>query len=179
MDFHFCKDRLVISRISLYFCAELSGKIAHSHMSQQGTIAQVIGPVVDASFRGSCPPQILDALTIEREGGDVLETQKHIGEDTVVPSPWTLRGPLTRHEGDGHSRGTMPTGEQIKGRLFNAWGMPLTASVPQTRPTDVVTRRLQFEDLSTATKSVHGIKVIDLLSLTPRVVRSDCSAVPV
>ena len=54
-------------------------------MSAQGTIAQVIGPVVDIRFpQGVALPKILDALVVERaEGNLILETQKHIGEDTV------------------------------------------------------------------------------------------------
>ena len=54
-------------------------------MSAQGTIAQVIGPVVDIRFpEGVALPKILDALVVERaEGNLILETQKHIGEDTV------------------------------------------------------------------------------------------------
>ena len=52
-------------------------------MSAQGTIAQVIGPVVDIRFpQGVALPKILDALVVERaEGNLILETQKHIGED--------------------------------------------------------------------------------------------------
>ena len=52
---------------------------------QQGVVAQVIGPVVDVRFpQGVELPNILDALVIEVEGGKlILETQKHIGEDTV------------------------------------------------------------------------------------------------
>ena len=54
-------------------------------MSAQGVISQVIGPVVDIRFpEGAALPKILDALVVQREGGKlILETQKHIGEDTV------------------------------------------------------------------------------------------------
>ena len=84
MDFHFCKDRLVISRISLYFCAEFNWQnrpFAHvstrNHSPGHRTGCR-------CKFSAGSSPKILDALTIEREGGDlILETQKHIGEDTV------------------------------------------------------------------------------------------------
>ncbi|MEO0403526.1 MAG: F0F1 ATP synthase subunit beta, partial [Bacteroidota bacterium] len=55
-------------------------------MSQTvGKISQVIGPVIDVSFEaGTKLPNILDALIIKAEGAElILETQRHIGEDTV------------------------------------------------------------------------------------------------
>ena len=53
---------------------------------QTGKIAQIIGPVVDVTFEGgSTLPNILDALVVNKPNGQriILETQKHIGEDTV------------------------------------------------------------------------------------------------
>ena len=92
-------------------------------MSAQGTIAQVIGPVVDIRFpQGVALPKILDALVVERaEGNLILETQKHIGEDTVRAiamdaTEGLRRGMPVRPVGRAMS---MPTGEAIKGRLFS------------------------------------------------------------
>jgi F-type H+-transporting ATPase subunit beta len=96
--------------------------------NQVGKIAQVIGPVVDVSFdlNGGKLPSILDALEIVRAGGTplILEVQKHIGEDTVRA--------IAMDSTDGLVRGMeviatgaaikMPTGEAIKGRLFNVVG---------------------------------------------------------
>ncbi|MEY4744422.1 MAG: synthase beta subunit, partial [Candidatus Parcubacteria bacterium] len=49
----------------------------------QGTISQIIGPVVDVKFEGDLP-NILNALVVERDGGDlVLEVQQHVGGKTV------------------------------------------------------------------------------------------------
>ena len=139
-------------------------------MSQQGTIAQVIGPVVDVSFpQGVALPKILDALTIEREGGDlILETQKHIGEDTVRA--------ISMDSTEGLSRGmkvtatgrgiTMPTGEQIKGRLFNVVGDAIDGigATDKTNGREIHQEAPKFEDLSTATEGLcTGIKVIDLI----------------
>ena len=113
-------------------------------MSQQGTIAQVIGPVVDVSFpQGVALPKFwTPSPSSEKEGLD-LETQKHIGEDTVRA--------ISMDSTEGLSRGmkvtatgrgiTMPTGEQIKGRLFNV-GDAIDGIGATTRPTDVrFTRR--------------------------------------
>jgi F-type H+-transporting ATPase subunit beta len=139
-------------------------------MSQQGTISQVIGPVVDVSFpAGVKLPNILDALVIERDGVNVvLETQKHIGEDTVRT--------ISMDSTEGLSRGMavkatgspikMPVGDQIKGRLFNVVGQAIDGidelsseggrSIHQDAP--------KFEDLSTSTDVLFtGIKVIDLI----------------
>lgn len=52
-----------------------------------GRVKQIIGPVVDVSFAndGAKLPEILNALSITRENGEVLvlECQKHLGEDSV------------------------------------------------------------------------------------------------
>ncbi|MDG1674118.1 MAG: F0F1 ATP synthase subunit beta, partial [Flavobacteriales bacterium] len=139
-------------------------------MSAQGTIAQVIGPVVDIRFpQGVALPKILDALVVERaEGNLILETQKHIGEDTVraismEATEGLSRGMAVQATGVGI---TMPTGEGIKGGLFNVVGQPIDGiegrsfgagrSIHQAPP--------RFEDLSTSTDVLFtGIKVIDLI----------------
>jgi len=54
--------------------------------NSNGKIAQVIGPVVDVYFADAkALPKIYDALVVTRPNGQkvVLETQQHIGEDTV------------------------------------------------------------------------------------------------
>ena len=45
-------------------------------MPNQGTVTQVIGPVVDVSFDtdNSKLPEILNALTIEKEDGEIEKT---------------------------------------------------------------------------------------------------------
>ena len=93
------------------------------HQCPHKAIAQVIGPVVDIRFpEGAALPKILDALVVQREGGKlILETQKHIGEDTVraiamEATEGLSRGMAVEATGTGI---TMPTGEGIKGGLFN------------------------------------------------------------
>ena len=101
-------------------------------MSAQGTIAQVIGPVVDIRFpQGVALPKILDALVVERaEGNLILETQKHIGEDTVraismEATEGLSRGMAVQATGTGI---TMPTGEGIKEACSTWWVRPSMAS---------------------------------------------------
>jgi len=134
-------------------------------------ISQVIGPVVDVSFEaGSTLPNILDALVIKREGGDdlILETQRHIGEDTVRA--------ISMDSTEGLSRGmvvettgkaiTVPIGEKVKGRLFNVVGSAIDGinDVDNNGGMAIHREAPKFEDLSTATEVLFtGIKVIDLI----------------
>jgi F-type H+-transporting ATPase subunit beta len=141
-------------------------------MSKQiGKIAQVIGPVIDVRFdlEGGKLPNILDALEIVRGGQKViLEVQQHIGEDTVRT--------IAMDSTDGVYRGmeviatgkaiTMPTGEKIKGRLFNVVGEAIDGinTVDNTGGYSIHRQPPKFEDLSTATEVLFtGIKVIDLI----------------
>ncbi|MDE5631790.1 MAG: F0F1 ATP synthase subunit beta [Muribaculaceae bacterium] len=137
-----------------------------------GKIAQVIGPVVDVVFEGddNIIPPIYTALKIDRPDGTelILEVEQHIGEDTVRC--------VAMESTDGLRRGlevknlerpiSVPTGEQIKGRLLNVIGEAIDKlpalnrdnlrSIHQPAP--------EFEDLTIGTEILTtGIKVIDLL----------------
>ena len=137
-----------------------------------GKIAQVIGPVVDVIFEGddNIIPPIYTALKIDRPDGTelILEVEQHIGEDTVRC--------VAMESTDGLRRGlevknldrpiSVPTGEQIKGRLLNVIGQAIDKlpelnrdnlrSIHQPAP--------EFEDLTIGTEILTtGIKVIDLL----------------
>ena len=97
-------------------------------MSQiKGKISQVIGPVVDVSFENADKlPNLLDAIEIKKEDGTrvVLECQKHIGEDSVRTVAMDSTDGLTRGM-DAIAIGapiSMPTGDEVKGRLFNVVG---------------------------------------------------------
>ncbi|MDX5420188.1 MAG: F0F1 ATP synthase subunit beta [Hymenobacteraceae bacterium] len=141
-------------------------------MANIGRITQVIGPVVDVSFAGENAklPNILDALQVTKDNGQViiLECQQHLGEDRVRTIAMDSTEGLTRGAEVVDLGGpiTMPTGEGIKGRLFNvigeaidgiqqpvsAGGLPIHRSAPR------------FEDLATSSEVLYtGIKVIDLL----------------
>jgi F-type H+-transporting ATPase subunit beta len=140
-------------------------------MSNVGKITQVIGPVVDVRFEtdGSLP-NILDALNIIKEDGHkvVVEVQQHIGEDTVRT--------IAMDSTDGLSRGmdvintgtpiSMPTGEQIKGRLFNVIGEAIDGIGEVESEVRMPIHRdpPRFEDLTTSEEVLYtGIKVIDLI----------------
>src|SRR5690606_39222691 len=91
-------------------------------------VKQVIGAVIDVQFDGTLP-DIYNALELTKENGDklVLEVQQHLGEDSVRTiamdgTEGLVRG--TKVVDTGRAI-TMPTGEAIKGRLFNVTGDPI------------------------------------------------------
>jgi F-type H+-transporting ATPase subunit beta len=137
-----------------------------------GKIAQVIGPVVDVHFdlEGGKLPELLDALEIVRSNGQklILEVQKHIGEDTVRT--------VAMDSTDGLCRGMevkmtgapikMPTGNKVKGRLFNVIGEAIDGInvVSNEGGSSIHRQAPKFEELSTASEVLFtGIKVIDLI----------------
>lgn len=139
--------------------------------SVKGKVAQVIGPVVDVKFdKGVALPNIYDALEVRKSDGTrvVLEVQQHTGQDTVRA--------ISMDSTDGFTRGMevlstgsaikMPTGEAIKGRLFNVVGEAIDGmgEVSNANGLPIHREAPRFEDLSTATEILFtGIKVIDLI----------------
>jgi F-type H+-transporting ATPase subunit beta len=137
-----------------------------------GKITQVIGPVVDVSFENSASiPSILDALEVIKSNGQkvVLECQQHLGEDRVRT--------IAMEGTEGLQRGMeviatgepikMPTGEQIKGRLFNVVGDAIDGlkTIDKSNGISIHRSAPKFEDLATGTEILFtGIKVIDLLA---------------
>ena len=144
-------------------------------MSQAlGKISQVIGPVVDVHFdttNNSTLPRIYDSLEVKKADGSVivLETQKHVGEDTVRAIAMDSTDGLTRGQ-EVISTGSpieMPTGEGIKGRLFNVIGETIDGISPvegSKAGLPIHREAPRFEDLSTSSEILYtGIKVIDLI----------------
>ena len=137
-----------------------------------GKITQVIGPVVDIAFEseGATRPPIYTALSVERPDGSelILEVEQHVGENTVRC--------VAMDSTDGLKRGarvlskgrpiSVPTGNQIKGRLLNVIGQ----SIDHLEPLKEGSRRAihqpapPFSDLSISQEILYtGIKVIDLI----------------
>lgn len=138
-------------------------------MPNVGKIKQIIGAVVDVQFDGKLP-EIYNALELKRQGGEtlVLEAQQHLGEDSVRCIAMDGTEGLVRgmEVTDTGSAIAMPTGEAIKGRLFNVTGDPIDGLPPVTkvkgRP--IHSKPPAFENLSTSTEVLFtGIKVIDLI----------------
>jgi len=135
----------------------------------KGTVAQVIGPVVDVDFSEGNLPEILSALHIKKTDGLLtLEVAQHLGENRVRA--------IAMDSTDGLQRGTdvidtgspiaMPIGEDIKGRLFNVVGEAIDGipapkgdrRLPIHRPAPA------YDELANETEILEtGIKVVDLL----------------
>ncbi len=137
-----------------------------------GKISQIIGPVVDVYFdsKNNELPKIYDSLEVTRPDGTrvVLETQQHVGEDTVRAISMDSTDGLTRGQ-EVVATGSpikMPTGEGIKGRLFNVIGETIDGIGAMSTEGGMSIHRdaPKFEDLSTSSEVLYtGIKVIDLI----------------
>ena len=142
-------------------------------MANIGRIKQIIGAVVDVSFagEGSKLPEILNALSVKRPNGDelILEVQRHLGEDSVRTISMDATDGLTRGMEvlDLENQISMPTGEQIRGRLFNVIGEAIDGigHVEKGKTAYSIHRKPPtYEQLSTETEVLYtGIKVIDLI----------------
>jgi F-type H+/Na+-transporting ATPase subunit beta len=140
----------------------------------EGTIVQIIGPVIDIDFSDGTLPAILSAIRIplSNEHGEqddlVVEVQQHLGDNRVRT--------VAMDSTDGLSRGmkcidtggpiTIPVGPNTIGRLISVTGKGIDGlgeiksdiRYPIHRPAPA------FEDLSTKKEMFEtGIKVIDLL----------------
>ena len=140
-------------------------------MANTGKVKSIIGAVVDVHFdSGSKLPEILNALTLQRDNGDmlVLEVQQHLGEDSVRTismdsTEGLVRGMVVTDSGKPI---TMPVGEGIKGRLFNVTGDAIDGlpQVSKENGRPIHAKPPLFENLSTASEILFtGIKVIDLI----------------
>jgi F-type H+-transporting ATPase subunit beta len=139
-----------------------------------GFIKQIIGPVVDVSFpKPSKLPEILSALTIRRENGDVLvlECQKHLGEDSVRAVAMDATEGLKRgmEVVDTGNMISMPTGKGINGRLFNVVGQAIDGlgevEVAEHERIPIHRKPPKYEELATQMEVLYtGIKVIDLIA---------------
>ncbi len=136
----------------------------------KGSIAQVIGAVVDCSFdTSSAPPPIYSALTVMIGKEELtLEVQQHM-ENGMVRS-------VAMGSTDGLKRGTpveytggpisVPVGPETLGRMFNVLGKPIDGmpETPTKKKYSIHRPAPSFTDQSTSTEVLEtGIKVIDLI----------------
>ncbi|AZQ63557.1 F0F1 ATP synthase subunit beta [Flammeovirga pectinis] len=141
-------------------------------MSNIGKVTSVIGPVVDVSFEaeGSTLPAIYNALKVKKSNGleIILEVQQHLGEERVRTVAMDGTEGLQRGADclDTGKAIAMPTGEAVRGRVFNVVGEPIDGmDVPDTSTSLPIHRSAPaFDQLATSTEVLYtGIKVIDLL----------------
>jgi len=144
-------------------------------MSNQGTIVQIIGAVIDADFsRASKIPEIFNALEINYTLNGVetkltLEVQQHLGDGWVRAVAMSTT--------DGLKRGlvltdtgkpiAVPVGKQVLGRIFNVTGDLVDENVPIAdanfrSPIHRAAPSLTEQSANTEVLAT-GIKVIDLI----------------
>jgi len=139
-----------------------------------GNITQVIGPVVDISFKGGDLPALYNAIHIQKttQGGDeetiTLEVAQHLGDSAVrtvsmQPTDGLVRGMAATDTGKPIS---VPVGEKVLGRILNVIGEPVDKKPPvESEETWSIHRDApSLEDQDTKMEMLEtGIKVIDLL----------------
>ncbi len=135
----------------------------------KGSVAQVMGPVVDVAFQEGFLPSIYNALTMQN--GDktlTVEVAQHIGDNIVRC--------IAMSSTDGLKRGTpvtdtgntisVPVGRTTLGRIFNVLGetvdnQPFDGNVERW---NIHREPPEYSELSTSTEVLEtGIKVIDLI----------------
>jgi len=137
----------------------------------KGTIAQIIGPVVDVEFEEGKLPKIFEALTVSHGARDTvtLEVAKHIGGARVRAIALSSTDGLTRgmEVAATGEEISVPVGKETLGRIFNVLGKPIDSKGEETFPKRWNIHRAapSFVDRTTKTEVFEtGIKVIDLLA---------------
>ena len=137
--------------------------------TKTGTVAQIVGVVVDVEFERGQLPAINYALTVKNGDNTLtLEVAQHLSETTVRTI--ALSGT------DGLRRGaevvntgapiSVPVGEQTLGRMFNVTGEPIDGKAHKFGTVAPIHRAAPpLTDQATKTEMLEtGIKVIDLLA---------------
>lgn len=144
--------------------------MAHTNGENWGEVTQVIGPVVDVKFRSGELPDIYNAVHVQlADGGElVMETQLHIGEQTVRCVALDSTDGLVRRMKvkDMKKKITVPVGPETLGRMMNVWGAPIDGGGPieSKKKLPIHNDPPALEDQATSNEILEtGIKVIDLL----------------
>jgi F-type H+-transporting ATPase subunit beta len=135
----------------------------------QGTIKQVIGPVVDVEFASEVPP-LNTALEISLSDKKVLvlETQQHLGGKRVRAIAMGSTDGIARDMKVVNTGApiSVPVGNETMGRMFNVLGQPIDGmAAPKTALQSIHRSAPAFSEQSTKVEIFEtGIKVIDLIA---------------
>ena len=134
-----------------------------------GNITQIIGPVVDVQFMDGLP-NILDALTVEKDGEKiVLEVAQHLGENIVRSIAMSATDGLVRGQEVLNTSEpiSVPVGPEMLGRIVNVVGEPVDERGPVKAKKRYPIHRSApaYVDQASETEVlITGIKVVDLLA---------------
>ncbi len=134
-----------------------------------GTVAQIMGPVLDIRFPDGQLPQLLSAIEVPLDGRVIVaEVAQHIGDNVARC--------IAMSSTDGLARGaeaidtgapiSVPVGDETLGRVFNLLGQPIDEKeAPNTQERWPIHRPAPaYADQQPATELLEtGIKVIDLI----------------
>ena len=138
----------------------------------EGTVIQVMGPIVDVEFGGRLPAINNLLRSGDKDTGLPLEVVQLLGEGIVRT--------LALDSSDALARGTkvfdtgkpisVPVGPEILGRLFNVLGEPIDEKpFSKSRVTGIHKPAIPYARLETFPQVMEtGIKAIDLLTPFPR-----------
>ena len=134
-----------------------------------GTVAQIMGPVLDIRFPDGQLPQLLSA--IEVSAGDrviVAEVAQHIGDNVARCIAMSSTDGLCRGTEaiDTGAPITVPVGDETLGRVFNLLGQPIDEKAPPVTKEQWPIHRSApaYDEQQPATELLEtGIKVIDLI----------------
>ncbi len=138
-------------------------------MSHIGTIAQVIGPVLDIRFADGQLPNLLNAIEIDNRGKKLtVEVAQHIGDNIVRCIAMAATDGLERgmEAVDTGKPITVPVGEECLGRIFNLLGEPVdNRETPESAERWPIHRPApSYEEQESTTEILEtGIKVVDLI----------------
>ena len=137
-------------------------------MKLQGTILQIIGPVVDVAFEKELP-SMYEALELKRKNEVLtLEVEQHLGSRIVRSVALGATDGLAKGmklEAQGHPI-RVPVGKEVLGRMFNVTGTPIDGKkFAQAKKYLPIHRSApSFEEQNPETQVFEtGIKVIDLV----------------
>ncbi len=134
----------------------------------KGSLAQIIGPVVDVHFTGDLPP-LMSAITVtHNEQTLVLEVAQHLEGNIARTIAMSSTDGLVRGM-DAEATGkpiSVPVGPETLGRMMDVTGVPIDGlGVVKTKKTDGIHKGAPaFVEQSTKAEVFEtGIKVVDLI----------------
>ncbi len=139
-------------------------------MQNIGKIVQIIGAVVDVRFPKESLPKLLNAITIDNHGQQlVIEVAQHIGDDVVRCISMGSTDGLVRGMDAVDTGGPIkvPVGPETLGRMFNLLGEAIDEKpAPDTEEHWAIHREAPSYEEQTGSNEVleTGIKVIDLIA---------------